>query len=143
MNNLKIIQINKGKSALSIRIPQINNLINEHNPHILILNELNYSILDTTTFFPGYTLEADSLRDTHGMACTGILIKDSLVYKCRKDLEMPLLSTVWVQLGLPNRKSFLIHAVYRQWQILNVPGSDSDNSRFSRFKIYSKREQSK
>ena len=132
MNNLKIIQINKGNSPLSAKVPHIINLLNHYNPNVMIINELNLSIHDSI-IFPGYNFEFDQLHNTHGTARTGILIKENIIYKRRKDLESPKLSTVWIQLNFGNKNKLLIQAVYRQWKLLTEPGSETTKSRFNRF----------
>ena len=45
-NNIKIIQINKGSSDFFNKIYNINLVINDYSPHIIIINESNLSELD-------------------------------------------------------------------------------------------------
>ena len=68
--------------------------------------------------FPGYTLESDKLDKLDGWSRTGIFIRNNIHYKRRPNLERSGISTVWIQAGLPGKKHFLVHAVYRQFRRL-------------------------
>ena len=125
---LKIIQINKGDSNLINRVDQISDLLEKkNNPHIMIINELNNEHYDNVTkySFPNYHLECDNLQIYDKKSRTGLLIQKDIHYKRRLDLETPGTSTVWVQLTHPGKKTILIQGVYRQFQRLGVPKSDS------------------
>ena len=108
---LKVMQLNKGDSDLHNCIGQVYNLLLEHNPHIMILNEINNYKNDNITkhSFPDYILETDNLER---------------VDKRRMDLESPGISTVWIQMSSPGRKSLLLQGVYCQFQRLGVVNSD-------------------
>ena len=98
-DNLKIMSINKGNSKIHNRIDQLNDMINQHKPDIFIINELNvYKSDQITKFqFPGYYLETDNLKLTDTRSRTGVLVKENLTYKRRKDLESNGNSTIWIQ----------------------------------------------
>ena len=81
----------------------------------------NYII--TPQQFPGYKLENDTLNKIDGWSRTGILIRNNISYKRRHDLEYPGLATVWIQVGTPGTKHFLLQGAYRQFQRQGVKGS--------------------
>ena len=89
-----------------------------HKPEFLTINELQKHKYDSTSSFqfPGYIMEHDQLDKEDGWARTAILIKSNIKYKRRKYLEGKGLSTVWIQVGLPGTKHFLVHSLYRQFQ---------------------------
>ena len=117
---LKIIQFNKGDSCLNNRTDQITDILEQHNPHIAIINELNNDKNDSVTrhSFQNYTLETDNLEIYDKKSRTGILIKNNIHYKRRIDLETPGTSTLWIQLSHPGKKPILIQGIYRQFQRL-------------------------
>ena len=104
---LKIIQINKGNSDLSNKTDQINDIITNYNPHIIIINELNNDKNDTISRFnfKDYVLEIDNLACTDGKSRTGMLIHTKIHYRRRKDLETEGTSTLWIQLTYPGKKT--------------------------------------
>ena len=83
--------------------------------------------------FPGYFLEYDNLRKIDGWARTIILIKNSIKYKRRKDLETNGTSTIWIQVGIPGSKHFLLQALYRQFQRQGVKNSKPISSQEERW----------
>ena len=69
-----------------------------------------------------------------------LLIKDGISYKRRRDLEDKYISTVWVQININSKTSFLLCAYYRQWSLpsnLNINNSNSVNSQKERYIKYS------
>ena len=125
--NLKILQLNKRDADLHNRIPHINEILNEHKPNLMIINELNLHSKDliTKNQFPNYTLITDDLGITDQQARTGILIEKSMRYKRRKDLENHGTSTIWIQINKQGAKPLLIQAIYRQFQRLNIVNTKS------------------
>ena len=83
--------------------------------------------------FPNYTLEIDNLGITDKKARTGILIHNDIQYRRRNDLETQGTSTVWIQLNQAGRKSLLIQGIYRQFQRLGKPNSDTPKAQTLRW----------
>ena len=102
--------LNKGNSNLNNKIDQINHLISIHNPDFFSLNELNLEKYDSISpnQFPGYKLECDNLAQTDTCARSGVLIKEEIEYKRRKDLECEGLSTVWIQIKTREKKTIFV-----------------------------------
>ena len=117
-STIKFAQINKGVSDLSSRVEHIKQVLQQHKPHVLIINELNLSDKDIVSSrqFEDYNMEVDNLGIVDGNARTGVLIYKDLHYKRRRDLETIGTSTVWLQFSYPGRKSLLLQAIYRQFQ---------------------------
>ena len=132
---IKLIQINKGNTELHERTVQINEMLMKHRPQVVIINELNLSSNDKITgnMFEDYKLETDNLDVVDKVSRTGILIHKNLQYKRRKDLETMGVSTVWIQLQHPGRKSLLIQGIYRQFQRLGREGSLKPASQYIRW----------
>ena len=135
MNNFKITNINKGNSELPNKIPHIQDILDQYKPTILSINELNYDLKDTITpnMFNGYSFEYDNLAKTDQRARTGLLIHQGFQYKRRRDLEEKGISTLWVQISQPGKKSFLVQSVYRQLQRLRRPGSHTPTKQYQRW----------
>ena len=132
---LKFVQINKGDSDFLSRTDQINDIIKNHKPNIVVINELNCKNDDNVARgqFPQFKLETDNLDIVDQMSRTGILIHKDVQYKRRVDLETQGTSTVWVQLSYPGRKSILLQAIYRQFQRIGVPGSKNPKKQRERW----------
>ena len=54
----------------------------------------------------------------------------------RPDLMSDEVSAVWLEVGLPSMRKFLICQVYREWQKLGHIGSDSVAEQLSRWNIF-------
>ena len=76
MNNLKIIQMNKGNSEFHNSIQNIKITIETNKPHIIIINESNLSAYDDISqhSFPNYKLERDQLGPISKRSRTVVLI---------------------------------------------------------------------
>ena len=135
-NNIKFLLLIKRDSDLRSKIDQIKDIIYIHKPHILVLTELQMHKYDNVSKkqFPGYSLEGDKLDKTDIWSHTGVLIKNSLNYKRRKDLEGEGTLTVWLQLGAPGTKQILPQAIYCQFCRQGRNGSNSQSAQLARWK---------
>ena len=119
------MQMNKGNSEFNNRSDQIKHIIKQHNPDIIIINELNIKQHDTMSKqqFQNYRMITDGLDITDQYSGTGMLISNYIHYKRRNDLEAQGLSTIWVQLSYPGRRPILIQGIYRQFRRLGIKDS--------------------
>ena len=89
----------------------------------------------TPQAFPDYVLEFDNLVNTDCMSRTGMLVHRSV--KCfpkKGTLRQKGNSVVWIQVHPQGKKPFLVQSIYRQFQRLNRPGSDSISQQTLRWK---------
>ena len=100
------------------------------------MNELNMKSIDSVSKhqFSNYVLKNDNLDAIDEMSCMGVLIHKNIQYKRHRDLESMGISSVWIQISYPGRKSILIQAVYHQFQRLGVKGSIAPKSQHKRWK---------
>ena len=131
------LQINKGNSKFNNRIDQIQNIISQHKPHMMIINELNIKNGDIVSRnqYQNYRMETDNLDIIDQVSRTGILVHQSIHYKRRLDLEAKGLSTIWLQLNYPGRRPILIQGIYRQFRRLGRAGSNSITSQTERWRL--------
>ena len=107
----------------------VETIVQTHKPHILGLGEANFrhdhDVEDVQ--LQGYTLHLDSSVDNPnlGMARVAVYTHNILRVKRREDLEDDTVAAVWLECGLPNQKSFLVCAGYRQWRLLGQPDNTS------------------
>ena len=134
---IKCLQINKGDTDLESRVDQINDLLTQYKPHVVVINELNSSSGDqiTRNQFKDYHLETDNLDIVDRTSRTGVLIFKDLHYQRRRDLETTGISTIWLQFNYPGRKALLFQAMYRQFQRLGVPGSLTPSAQHRRWTL--------
>ena len=135
-SNFKFLLLNKRDSNIKSKIDQINMILLKHKPQFMTINELQLQKYDSISPFQfnGYRMEHDNLDMEDGWSRTAILIKDSIKYKRRKDLELKGISTVWIQVGIPGTKSFLVQSLYRQFQRPGKKGTKSISSQLERWK---------
>ena len=120
---IKIFHWNKGGSYLVNKMPEIKAIIDQHHPHILGLSEAN--LLDVhdkkQAEITDYNLHEPLTISNPGLRVSRVVVythKD-LIAKLRPDLMSATYSSVWLEVGLPHHKRFLVCHTYREWQNLN------------------------
>ena len=131
-NGVKIAHWNKGGSYLINKMPEIRNIIGQHNPHIFGLSEAN--LLDVhdknLAEVPDYNLHLSTTISNPSLKVSRVVVythKD-LVAKLRPDLMCNRYSSIWLEVGLPHHKKFLVCQSYREWQYLNQRGDKSSTT---------------
>jgi hypothetical protein len=123
---IKIGHWNKGGSFLINKMPEIKNIIAQHHPQILGVSEAN--LLDvhdaSLAAVQDYTLHVCPTITNPSLRTSRIVVythKD-IVAKLRPDLMCDRYSSIWLEVGLPNHKRFLVSQSYREWQYTNQRG---------------------
>ena len=90
--------------------------------------------------FKDYTLHLCPTLDNPNLEYSRIVVytHKSLVCKIRPDLMTNDFSSIWLEIGLPNKRKILVCQVYREWQLLNqVDGSSqSVNAQLQRWNTF-------
>jgi hypothetical protein len=128
-NGVKIAHWNKGGSYLINKMPEIRNIIGQHNPHIFGLSEAN--LLDVhDKNLADYNLHLSTTIYNTSLKASRVVVythKD-LVAKLRPDLMCNRYSSIWLEVGLPHHKKFLVCQSYREGQYLNQRGDKSSTT---------------
>ena len=120
---IKYLYWNKGSSFLFNKMEEISSIIQTHKPHIFGLGEANFhhdhNIEEMK--IPGYNLHIDSCVNNPNLGVARVVVytHEILRFKRRDDLEDETSAAIWFECGLPQQKSFLVCAAYRQWRLLN------------------------
>ena len=120
---IKISHWNKGPGHLQTKMPEIKNIVNGLHPHIMGISEANLkenhdqhlSQLEDYTLHTCPTLNNPALKTSRVVVYT----HRSLVVKLRPDLMSDSYSSIWLEVGLPRHKKFLVGQTYREWQLPN------------------------
>ena len=123
---------NKGSGFLTNSHTDIETILANHQPHIIGLSEANLkSTHDLSTVqHSDYqlhtcpTLGNPALRISRVVAYT----HKSLIDKRRDDLDDDKISAIWLEVGLPSHRKFLVCQTYREWQHGNNQGDRASNS---------------
>ena len=110
---------------------EIENIVSNHRPHILGISEGNYfqnhdydSVqIENYKFITSKTLENPNLKVSR--VC--VYLHNSMVGKVRYDLMDDNFSSIWVEVGLPQKRKILVGNVYREWGFMR-----QDNPAISR-----------
>ena len=129
---IKICHWNKGGSHLVNKMPEIRNIVSGLHPHIFGISEANLlqnhdqTLVQLTdyNFHLPLTHTNPSLRTSRIVTYT----HKSVIAKPRPDLMSDTISSIWMEVGLPRHKRFLVCQNYREWQLLN---QGADNSSLS------------
>ena len=119
---IKISHWNKGPGHLQNKMTEIKNVVNGLHPHILGISEanlhhthdLNLVQLDEYVLHACPTIHNPQLNTSRVVVYT----HRSLIVKLRPDLMCNSSSSIWMEVGLPNHKKFLVCQAYREWQLL-------------------------
>ena len=90
---LSLYTWNKGNSSFRNRRNDIEVTLERYKPDIFTIHEANFNILNDRGF-SNYKIEANTLCKGNSIARTIVLIKDTIAYKRRKDLENDYISSV-------------------------------------------------
>ena len=121
-SGIKLAHWNAGSSYLCNKIDEIEEVIADLHPHVLGISEANFKnihslddvqIQEYDLIF-SKTLENDML----GVSRVVCYKHQSMIGKVRDDLMDDKFSSIWLELGLPRKKKFLICQLYREWQYL-------------------------
>ena len=119
---IKLLAWNKGNSLLQNKHNEIQTLIRTHKPHILGLSEANLKkgIDMRLVQHDDYVLHTAPTIDNSILNISRVVVytHNSIVCRRRHDLEDPSLSVIWLEVGLPRMKKFLVANIYREWQYM-------------------------
>ena len=118
---IKISHWNKGPGFLQNKMPEVKNILNGLHPHILGLSEANLKRnhdqnliqLDDYVLHTCPTINNPEFNTSRVVVYT----HNSLVVKLRPDLMCDSYSSIWMEVGLPRHKKFLVGQTYREWQL--------------------------
>ena len=131
-NGIKISAWNKGGGYLQNKMPELKNIINGLHPHILGISEANLKSTQDKqlSHLEDYTLHTCPTISNPNILTSRVVVytHKSLVVKLRPDLMCDQFSSIWMEVGLPHCKKFLVGQVYREWQLPNQGGDRSSLS---------------
>ena len=119
---IRIYHFNKGPAHLSNKIHEIENIITKYRPHILGISEANFFgnqdadlvHIENYKFVTAKSIENPALNVSR--IC--VYLHDSMVGKIRADLMDEHFSSIWLEVGLPQKRKILIGNVYREWGLM-------------------------
>ena len=124
---IKISAWNKDKGFLKNKMPEIKNIIKGLNPHILGISEANLHRNHDKKLvqIDDYTLHTCPMIDNPDLSTSRVVVytHKSLVVKPRPDLMCDSYSSVWMEVGLPHHKKFLVAIAYREHLCLILTGA--------------------
>ena len=129
---IKIAHWNKGNAFLQNKMPEIRNIISGLHPHIIGISEANlhHNHDQNLVQIQDYTLHTCPTLGNPNLKTSRIVAytHKSLVAKIRPDLMSSTYSSIWLEVGLPRHKRFLVCQTYREWQLLNQRDDTSSQS---------------
>ena len=126
---IKISAWNKGGGFLQNKMPEIKNLVNGLHPHVLGISEANLhnnhdqSLVQMENYVL-HTCPTITNPNFHNSRVV-VYTHKSLVVKLRPDLMCDHYSSVWLEVGLPKCKKFIVGQTYREWQLLKQKDKSS------------------
>ena len=119
---LKLAHWNAGSAHLYNKMQDIEKVISDYHPHVLGISESNLKKdhdlqdvqLEEYEIITSKTLNNEQLNISR-IVCYK---HQSVVGKVRNDLMSDQFSSIWLELGLPNKKKFLICQLYREWRYM-------------------------
>ena len=119
---IKIIHWNKGSSYLENKFNEVEAVINGHKPHMIGLSEANLRAGHdkTKVQLTDYNLHTAQTLDNPDLLVSRVVVytHNLLIVKRRYDLEDKNISSIWLEVGLPRQRKFLVCHAYREWRHL-------------------------
>ena len=119
---LKITHWNLGSAHLENKIHEIETVVADFRPHLLGISESNFFKYQDKekVMLEDYELITSSTLDNPNLEVSRVVVykHKSVVAKIRKDLMSDSFSSVWMEVGLPNKKKILMCHFYREHQYL-------------------------
>ena len=116
---IRIFHFNKGNAHLCNRINEIENIISTHRPSILGLSEGNFyqhHDLDSVQIENYKLINAKTLNNPElKVSRVCVYLHNSMVGRVREDLMDDNFSSIWVEVGLSQKRKILVGNVYREW----------------------------
>ena len=119
---IKLAHWNPGSAHLHNKMTELELAVADHQPHLLGISEANLKQchdladvqLDDYELFVSKTIDNDNLKVSR-VVCYK---HQSLVGSVRQDLMSDSFSSIWMEIGFPRQKKFLVCQLYREWQYL-------------------------
>ena len=126
---IKLAHWNAGSSHLCNKMSELEQVVASFHPHVLGISEANFKRshqledvqLDGYDLILSKTIENDDLQISR-IACYKY---NSMVGKVREDLMCDKFSSIWLELGLPGNKKFLVCQLYRERQYMRQASNES------------------
>ena len=113
---------NAGSAHLHNKMDELQEVVADLHPHVLGISEANFRKTHTLedVQIQDYDLVLSKMieNDRFGVSRVVCYKHQSLIGKVRDDLMDDSFSSIWLELGLPRKKKFLICQLYREWQYL-------------------------
>ena len=126
---IKLAHWNAGSAHLCNKMNELEQVVSGLHPHVLGISEANFKLghdlddvqLKDYDLILSKTIENEELKISR-IACYK---HSSMVGKVREDLMSSSFSSIWLELGLPGKKKFLVCQLYREWQYMGQADRDS------------------
>ena len=119
---IKLAHWNAGSAHLKNKMHEIEQVVAENRPHILGISEANLKKehnIDEVQL-QDYDLIVSKTMDNNQLEVSRVVCykHQSIVAEVRDDLMDEEFSSIWVEIGMPGKKKFLLCQLYRDWRYL-------------------------
>ena len=125
---IKLAHWNAGSAHLHNKMDELEHVISDLHPHVLGISEANFkrnhSLDEVQIQDYDLVLSKTIENDQLGVSRVVCYKHQTMVGKVREDLMDDSFSSIWLELGLPRKKKFLVCQLYREYQYL----AQADNS---------------
>ena len=126
---IRLAHWNPGSAYLPNKMTELNLAVGEHQPHLLGISEANFKQTHDMedVQIADYELFVSKTIENRNLNISRVVCykHNSLVGGVRSDLMSESFSSIWMEIGLPRKKKFLVCQLYREWQYLGQPDSIS------------------
>ena len=128
---MKIVAWNTGNSHLKNQMEEVLWLTEEQRPHIMFLSESNLwrNHEKDLVKIDGYEIHTTKMIRNPDRQVSRLVayVKEGIIARRRDDLEVEDMSAIWMEVGLPHKKKFLLCGVYREWAHLKLHGETGND----------------
>ena len=113
---IKLAHWNAGSAHLHNKMDELEQVVSNLHPHVLGISEANFkrghSLEDVQIHDYDLILSKTLQNDILGVSRVVCYMHQSMVGKVRNDLMSDSFSSIWLELGLPRKKKFLVCQLY-------------------------------
>ena len=126
---IRLAHWNPGSAHLRNKMDTLELVVADHQPHLLGISEANFKKVHDVedVQLQDYELFFSKTLENNDLAISRVVCykHNSLVGGVRADLMCDNFSSIWMEIGLPRKRKFLVCQLYREWQYIGQPDDSS------------------
>ena len=137
-NAINILHWNMGPMFWKRKTDNIQLLVDEKSPDVLLISESNLFLddLDHEIKIEDYDIHMPKTMISMQYSRLIMLTRTGMQLQVMEDLMHPLVSSIWIKISGRGRKNLYIGGIYREQTLFKCPKSEDQHQQEARWKIF-------